>query len=187
MELAPEKNSSDDRANQRGSQKPDTGFQIGPYGDCVYHKSGLFSTIYKSQPSGCTYLFAIKETTPSTEQTPHNSEREARLLRRAAHRNVVELLEVNRLANGRFLMTFPFLPITLEDLLISESSLVTKSLMVQLFRGLAHLHCEWPLAHILSLTAYSSDRQHGFGPPKALLDALKCEKNKSRLEPLISI
>lgn len=142
MNLAPGKELSDEQDKPNGFQKPETTFDIGPYKNCIYHKSGLFSTIYKGRSPGYTFLCAIKETSLSTEEPPHNSEREARLLRKAAHPNVVELLEVTRLSNGHLLLSFPFLPFTLEDLLDFQSPLMTKDLMGQLFRGLAHLHCE---------------------------------------------
>ncbi len=66
-----------------------TEYKIGPYDHCTYHKSGLFSTIYKGFSPGSSEARAIKVTTPSTDQAPHNSAREARLLREMNHVNVV--------------------------------------------------------------------------------------------------
>ena len=145
--LSSKKDISGDDTNQANIPAPESEYQIGPYKHCVYHKSGLFSTIYKSRSPSCTSLYAIKETIPSTQQPPHNSEREARLLRSAAHPNVVKLLEVNRLTDGRLLMTFPYIPNTLEDVLLSETSILTAILVAQLFHGLAHLHGEWSFSH----------------------------------------
>lgn len=63
--------------------------KIGPYIHCTYHKSGLFSTIFRGFSPGCSEACAIKVTTPSTHQAPHSSVREARLLRKMTHPNVV--------------------------------------------------------------------------------------------------
>ena len=54
----------------------------------------------------------------------------------------VKLLAADKLLNGQLLMSFPFIPLTLEDVLASNSRLGVKSTIEQLFHGLAHVHGE---------------------------------------------
>lgn len=111
----------------------------------TYHKSGLFSTIFRVVgPTGHSpSALALKLTTPSHMSPPHNSLREARLLRLAAHGNVIPLVSTFQQPGGQFILEFPFMPLTLEELLddnrISSPSQLT-SLLRGLFKGIAHVH-----------------------------------------------
>ena len=116
---------------------------IGPY-IATYHKSGLFSTIFSARKhsSHSSQALALKVTTPSHMPPPHNSLREARLLKLATHINVISLLETFQQPGGQFILVFEFLVLTLEDCLdeklISSSQL--KSNLHNLFSAIAHIH-----------------------------------------------
>ena len=118
------------------------GQKVGPYLHCTHHKIGLFSTIYKYHPEGApeVEVFAIKVTSPSMEQPPHDSRREVRLLSLAAHPNVISLMHADHLQDGHILLKFPFVPFTLEDFLISSQKHISLNTLRDLFSALAHIH-----------------------------------------------
>ena len=117
------------------------GQTVGPYKNCFHYATGLFSTIYKHHHDG-NEIWAIKITTPSTEQPPHNSRREARLLCLATHANVISLLETQQLLNGSFTLAFPFIPLTLERALSSTVQSLSISTVRDLFLALSHIHSQ---------------------------------------------
>lgn len=87
-------------------------------------------------------LVALKLTTPSMMEKPHNSEREARILESLQHPNIIELVETFRIAGGRFVLVFPFLPYELQQML-QRGCLPVKQArnhLQDLFRGLEHIH-----------------------------------------------
>ena len=73
---------------------------------------------------------------------PHHSQREARLLRLAAHETIVPLLSTQSIAGGHFLLIFPFIPHDFGTLLDSHvlSPSEIRSHLYALFSGLAHIH-----------------------------------------------
>lgn len=116
--------------------------QIGPY-KAVYYASGLFSTIYRSVPdTQTTEVVAIKLTTPSMMTAPHNSYREARLLRLAVHETVIPIFSSKAIPGGRYILTLPFLPYDFGTLLdrgtLTKAQI--KSHLYSLFNALAHCH-----------------------------------------------
>ena len=117
--------------------------QIGPY-IAIYHQSGLFSTIFRAQDPKlpCNSLLALKLTTPSYMAPPHNALREARLLSLAAHSHVIPLLFTFNRPGGQFVLVFPFVTYTLEDLLHQNklTSAHVSSHIRSLFSALAHIH-----------------------------------------------
>ncbi|KAL9101260.1 MAG: hypothetical protein Q9163_003458 [Psora crenata] len=113
---------------------------VGPYSGCTHHYTGLFSTIYRSRSNtGIPELLAIKATYPATEQAPHNSRREARILSTISHPNIICLLSTHTLKNHDFLLVFPWMPLTLGECLHS-STLVPKSIPRDVFSALACIH-----------------------------------------------
>lgn len=120
------------------------GQQIGPYSNAIYHQSGIFSTIYKAKdPDGS--LIALKLTTPSQATPPHNPLREARILKRIWHPSIIPLLSAASLADGMYLLVFPFYPLSLESLLQkhiqpTHPPLKTASYLRGIFSALAHIH-----------------------------------------------
>ena len=73
---------------------------------------------------------------------PHNSLREARLLSLAAHTNTIPLLSTFHQPGGHFILVFPFMPHTLEDLLHQHTLTVThiRFCLHNVFSALAHVH-----------------------------------------------
>ncbi|KAJ5793728.1 hypothetical protein N7457_000327 [Penicillium paradoxum] len=118
-----------------------TGEVIGRYESCVNHYNGLHSTIYKSKWEDGT-VRAVKVTIPHMMTAPHDAHREARLLREASHTHILPLIETFSLDGGRFILVLPFMKYDFEQLLrrgiVTASQ--TRSILRDLFRGLAHLH-----------------------------------------------
>lgn len=114
---------------------------LGPYKNCVHHYSGLFSSIYLTpSPFDPPRILAIKLTTPGNESLPHNSKREARILRSCVHMNIIKLLETHQIPNSSdFLLVYPFQPLTLTELL-SSTTLVASSVLRDIFSALAFIH-----------------------------------------------
>ncbi|KAK6004557.1 hypothetical protein QM012_008419 [Aureobasidium pullulans] len=131
------------------------GVTIGRYTNAVHHNDGLFSEVYKAVAgSGCGItlkthgyekrpcLIALKVTNPSATEPPHDSVREIRLLDRARHDFVIELVESFQQAGGRLVLAFPFMPYTLEDQLRKGrlQPKHQKDILSQLMQGLEHIH-----------------------------------------------
>jgi serine/threonine protein kinase len=130
------------------------GIDIGRYTDARYLAEGLFSVIYKAvAPDDVHFpphipskkkLVALKVTTPSLMQPPHNSKREAEILRLAASDHVIPVLEAFREAGTRFVIVFPFMPFELNRLLQDQklSSVQIRNLLRDLFSALAFIHSQ---------------------------------------------
>jgi len=128
------------------------GITICQYTDAYVHNDGLFSTVYKANaPTDITIpsearrkdrLVAVKVTNPSAMTPPHDSKREARLLVKAKCSFVIPLLESFVKCGGRFVLTFPFMPHDLGQLLktgrLSEQQ--RKTCLRDIFSGLEHIH-----------------------------------------------
>ena len=94
------------------------------YQNALYYREGLFSAIYKAPaltgdgyfPDGApskANLVALKITSPSMMEPPHDSRREAEILRKAACPNVIALIDTFREDGGKFVLVFPFMPLDL--------------------------------------------------------------------------
>ncbi|KAF2747034.1 negative regulator of the PHO system [Sporormia fimetaria CBS 119925] len=130
-----------------------TGIDIGPYKNAMYHAEGLFSVVYKAaakdsepnfmpaNPSRRRFV-AIKVTNPSMMQPPHDSKREAAILRLAASENVVPILETFREGGTHFVIVFPFMPLELDQLLQDGklSSTQIQGCLKDMFSALAFIH-----------------------------------------------
>jgi serine/threonine protein kinase len=123
---------------------------VGPYKKVTFHKVGLFSTIFKAAATECvsengearSELVALKVTTPSAMTPPHNSEREARILKEARSERVIQLRSMLWQPGGRLVLVFPFMPVDLETL-IQKSSLDqahARDIIRDLFGALSHIH-----------------------------------------------
>ncbi|KAL9124834.1 MAG: hypothetical protein Q9217_005886 [Psora testacea] len=119
--------------------KPTT--TVGPYTNCTRHYTGLFSTIYRCpSTSSPPNLLAIKVTFPASEQPPHDSKREARILSTISHPNIVSLLSTRTLKpRNDFLLIFPFMPLTLANCL-QTSSPIPKSVLRGFLGAVKYLH-----------------------------------------------
>lgn len=133
--------SSPQHENDFEEPEASTGEVIGQYRSCFHHFDGIHSTIYKSKLEDGT-LRAVKVTVPYMMTAPHDARREARLLREAAHANIIPLIETFNLDGGRFVMVLPFMRYDFEKLLRRDmvTAAQTRSILRDLFRALAHIH-----------------------------------------------
>lgn len=139
----------DDEDSERWSAKVKNemdcrrGEKFGPYQKAVHDQDGLFSSLYKSSNSE-GLLVALKVTTPHLTGPPHDSEREARLLKQAASNRVIPLLETFHDGGSRFVLVFPYMRYTLEEVLQSRklTARQSRSHLRDLFSALAHVHAQ---------------------------------------------
>ncbi|KAF2195760.1 Mo25-domain-containing protein [Zopfia rhizophila CBS 207.26] len=133
-----------------------TGMDIGKYKNATYYQEGLFSVIYKAVTPNETAHFAsdappkdrlvaLKVTTPSSMEPPHDSRREARILDISKSPGVIPLVETFNEAGTRFVLVFPFVPYDLDQLLQGQllSKDQTRNCLRDLFVALEfiHSHC----------------------------------------------
>lgn len=121
---------------------PLTGKTIGPYPNCTHYATGLFSTIYKTHQTALPETLAVKLTTPSQCQPPHDVKREARILSMAKHPNIIPLLATHSISSGHFLLVFPFQALDLATLLSKGLLKIPqqKTILANIFTALTHLH-----------------------------------------------
>lgn len=121
---------------------------IGKYINATHHRDGLYSFVYKaciaesSFEDTRTTLVALKVTTPSLMEEPHDSEREVRILNSLKHDHIIPLLEAFQQAGGRLVLVFPFMPFDLEQLLKNNRLHYdqVRTHLHELFSALAFLH-----------------------------------------------
>ncbi|KZM25378.1 ATP binding [Ascochyta rabiei] len=126
---------------------------VGMYQNALYYREGLFSAIYKAPaltedgyfppgaPSRAKFV-ALKITSPSMMEPPHDSRREAEILKKAACPNVIPLLDTFREDGSRFVLVFPFVPLDL-SVVLREGKFAktqTKVWLKDLFSALAFIH-----------------------------------------------
>lgn len=126
---------------------------IGEYRNCIYHREGLTSVVYKavttkhdgyfaSSAGVSKTLVALKVTTPSAMEPPHDSKREFKILQLAASDRVIPLLETFHEPGSRFVLVFPFMPFDLNQLLHENkmSKMQIKATLKDLFSALSFIH-----------------------------------------------
>jgi cyclin-dependent kinase len=116
---------------------PDTpGISIGKYQDCHHLASGLIAEVYRSK------AVALKVITETRDVEPHNPAREVQILTEASHSTIIHLIEKFRDKEGRLVLVFPFMPLTLAKIIGSGSvpDTLTRSCFYDLFSALAYLH-----------------------------------------------
>jgi len=129
------------------------GRTIGKYENAVYHREGIFSAVYKAlaledggyfPQEAKSKLVALKVTTPSTMEPPHDSKREAKIMAEAVSDRVMPLLETFRADGSHFVLVFPFMRFDLNDLLQNNtlSDQQIKKCLKDLFTALAHIHSQ---------------------------------------------
>lgn len=116
------------------------GVRIGAYRDCRYVASGVTAEVYRCRDR------ALKVVTETQAMEPHNPHREAKILS-LLKRPCIPLLETFRDHEQRFVLAFPYMPLTLAALLDrgspladSNSSSQIRSVFADLFSALAHIH-----------------------------------------------
>ncbi|KAK4237331.1 kinase-like domain-containing protein [Achaetomium macrosporum] len=129
--------------DDRGPSSP--GIAIGDYGNCHYVASGVTAEVYRSQTR------ALKVIVETHGIDPHNPQREAKILsslRTANAPNIIPLLETFHDHDQRFVLVFPYMPLTLSHILDrhrSPSPLpspLLRTIFTALFRALHHLHTQ---------------------------------------------
>jgi serine/threonine protein kinase len=121
---------------------------IGKYKNALHHRDGLFSNIFRAevpeddQMSMPVTTVALKVTVPMAMEPPHNTLREARLLKRCQSDHIIPLLESFQQSGGRLVLVFPFMPYTLEGLVdqSSFSSSDRRSCLRDMFSALKYVH-----------------------------------------------
>ena len=127
---------------------PASGATIGRYTNAEHFNDGLFSEVFRAldpdlpPEGGKLRMVALKVTNPSIMQPPHDSIREARILEKATHENIILLIETFRQSDGTFVLVFPYMPFSLETLLRQKSSTPAsrKAILRDIFSGLEHIH-----------------------------------------------
>jgi cyclin-dependent kinase len=112
------------------------GLTIGPFHGCHHVASGLASEVYRSK------VVALKVITETHNIEPHNPGREVKILQQLSHEAIVKLSDTFRDQEGRLVMVFQFMPLTLAKIIGSGSVSYdfTKKCFHDLFSGLAYLH-----------------------------------------------
>ena len=130
-------------AQQQAEDDVNGGIRIGQYSNATYHKDGLFSTIYRAVAPG-GHIVALKLTNPSAMHPPHNSEREARILRDSLAPHIIPLLDEFHIAGGYLVLVFPYQPTDLAQSLSagSLSHAEKKTCLHGLFDALSHIHAK---------------------------------------------
>lgn len=121
----------------------------------MYHREGLFSAVYRApaldnegyfpaEAASKNKLVALKVTTPSVMEPPHDSKREASILKIAASGRVIPLLDSFREDGTRFVLVFPFMRYDFSDLLhtrkLSKSQI--QHCLKDLFSALEYIHSQ---------------------------------------------
>ncbi|KAH8680515.1 kinase-like domain-containing protein [Xylariales sp. PMI_506] len=111
------------------------GIVIGPYDGCHYIASGVTAEVYRYRTR------ALKVITETRNIEPHNPAREAKILA-TLKKPCIPLLETFRDREQRFVMAFPFMPLTLESLLARGpiSLARTKAHLTHLLSALEDIH-----------------------------------------------
>lgn len=126
------------------------GPSLGSYVQVTFHKTGLFSTIFKAlapnsfsptSHSAKQYV-ALKVTTPSAMIPPHDSKREVRILEESRSERIIPLLAKIWQPGDRLVLAFPFMPFDL-DVMMRDQEIETRNvngMIRDIFQGLSHLH-----------------------------------------------
>lgn len=129
---SPERDCRDDETSDA-----EPGVRIGPYRACRYVASGVTAEVYRCQDR------ALKVITETHAMEPHNAHREARILS-LLKKPCIPLLETFRDHQQRFVLAFPYMPLTLATLLDRGplTNTQVRSIFTDLFSALAHIHSQ---------------------------------------------
>jgi cyclin-dependent kinase len=110
--------------------------KIGNYTGCQHLASGLVSEVYRS---GTVALKVIVET---RDVQPHNPTREVQILKEISHKHIIELVSTFKDIEGRLVLVFPYMPLTLGKVINSGSVAypVIRNCFRDLFAALEFLH-----------------------------------------------
>ncbi len=114
----------------------DGSIRIGTYKNCQYVAGGVTAEVYRSGDR------ALKVIVEARDIEPHNPAREAKILG-LLQRPCISLLETFRDQEQRFVLVFPYMPLTLNHLLERGSALpddLIRKIFTDLFSALRHIH-----------------------------------------------
>jgi serine/threonine protein kinase len=128
-----------------------TAFKWGRYEWAVHVNQGIFSRVFTAKapeenpdsfpgrPGDCV---SLKVTYLAALVAPHNVEREARILRKAAGPNIITLWETFRDGAGHLVLVFPHMSYSLSQLIEQPEypDAQRQSWLKDMFKGLAHIH-----------------------------------------------
>jgi serine/threonine protein kinase len=120
-----------------GTTDEDPGVRIGPYHNCHYVASGVTAEVYRSNDR------ALKVIVETRNIEPHNPRREAKILS-LLKKPCIPLLETFRDHEDRFVLVFPYMPLTLGALL-DQGPLTTvqlRAIFTDIFSALASIHSQ---------------------------------------------
>jgi len=129
---------SPDETQETNSEEQEPGLQIGPYENCQYVASGVTAEVYRFKDR------AFKVIVETRDMEPHNPAREAKILE-LLQRPCIPLLETFRDQEQRFVLVFPYMPLTLGDLLkkgVPLADTQIRNLFTDLFNALHHIHSQ---------------------------------------------
>jgi len=84
----------------------------------------------------------LKVITETRDIEPHNPSREVKILHQISHSSIIKLIETSKDDNGRLILVFPYMPLTLESVIASKNLKPSEILSIfkDLFSALDHLH-----------------------------------------------
>lgn len=132
----PEAPSSPPFTNSHARNQHDSpGEKIGPYENCHYIASGTTAEVYRHNDR------ALKVITETRNIDPHNPLREAKILSQLK-KPCIPLLDTFYNHEQRFTLVFPFMPLTLSDLLHQGpiSSVQIRSIFTDVCQALSDIH-----------------------------------------------
>ncbi|EPE31410.1 Protein kinase-like (PK-like) [Glarea lozoyensis ATCC 20868] len=125
---------------ENGKAQSDTigysGITIGQYSGCQHIASGLVSEVYRST------TVALKVITETRDVEPHNPAREVKILSEISHKHIIELVSTFKDDEGRLVLVFPYMPLTLAKVINSGAvpGSLTRSFFRDIFSALEYLH-----------------------------------------------
>jgi serine/threonine protein kinase len=133
--------------------------RIGAYLHCQYVASGVTAEVYRSKDR------ALKVIVETRNIEPHNPTREAKILE-LLQSPCIPLLETFRDQEQRFVLVFPFMPLTLANLL-EQGSVETKlvrHIIRDVLMALAHIHSQGIIHRDIKPSAILLSSATGHGP-----------------------
>jgi serine/threonine protein kinase len=84
----------------------------------------------------------LKVITETRDIEPHNPAREVKILRQISHSSIIKLIETSKDNDGRLILVFPYMPLTLDNIIASRNLSHDKcfSIFKDLLSALDHLH-----------------------------------------------
>ncbi|KAM7187890.1 serine/threonine-protein kinase csk1 [Rhypophila sp. PSN 637] len=120
----------------------DPGIRIGPYQNCHYIASGVTAEVYRHKDK------ALKVIVETRDIEPHNPIREAQILEILSQdrtSSIIPLLSTFRDQEQRFVLVFPYKPLTLSTLLTSTTPLPNSQIQLifsAIFKALKYIHAQ---------------------------------------------